>query len=346
MTLLIFLILISLLVFVHEGGHFLAAKLSGVDVEEFGFGIPPRVWGKKIGKTIYSINLLPIGGFVRLKGEEGELDEPGSFATKRKFSRFAIIFAGALGNLILAWFLFSLLFAIGYPKPGAGVEIKEVAQGSPAGEVGIKPSDIVVGFEEEKIQTTLQLQTLTKQNLDKEVTLTLKRGSPEGKEYQVRVYARPSPPQGQGAFGIVIGDLPQTIKAPLWKAPILGLSEVAVFTVRIYQALGSLFADLFRLVVPTDVVGVIGLAAVTGRVSEAGVKALLTFTALISVNLGVLNLLPFPALDGGRILFLGIEALRGRKVSPKTEALVHRIGFVVLIWLAIAISIRDLQRLF
>jgi regulator of sigma E protease len=199
-----FLFLLSVLIFVHEGGHFLFAKLFGVSVEEFGFGIPPRVVGKKIKDTIYSLNLLPIGGFVRLKGEDGETLGFGgadSFAVQSKVKRALIIAAGAFGNFVLAWLIFSVLLVVGVPVSSGKVLVLEVSEGSPAEKAGILPDDFILSLGGQEASSAETLTDLTKQNLGEQVVVEVESG---GEIRSVEVVPRENPPKGEGSLGVLV----------------------------------------------------------------------------------------------------------------------------------------------
>uniref|UniRef100_A0A832E0T9 PDZ domain-containing protein n=1 Tax=candidate division WWE3 bacterium TaxID=2053526 RepID=A0A832E0T9_UNCKA len=339
-----FLVLLSVLIFVHEGGHFLIARLFGVAVEEFGFGIPPRVWGKKIGGTIYSLNLLPIGGFVRLKGEEGETLGFGgadSFVVQSKLKRAGIVAAGALGNLFLAWMAFSLLWGIGKTVPAGKVLVNEVSLGSPAYSAGISAGDYIVSLDGEKVETAEELLDLTKANLGRLVTLGFER---EGAFGAVSVIPRSSPPEGEGPLGIGITTAVKEEKASFWQAPWFGLRETFQTVSLMIKGLGNTVADLFRGE-EVMVGGPIAIYAFS-RVYADGFKPFIDFMALLSLNLVVVNLLPIPALDGGRILFIGIEALRRKKLSPRTEMAINSAGLAILIVLIVLLSVRDVRTFF
>ena len=304
-----FLFLLSVLIFVHEGGHFLIARLFGVAVEEFGFGIPPRIWGKKIGGTIYSINLLPIGGFVRLKGEEGEtlgFGGAGSFAIQSKLKRTGIVAAGALGNFILAWLIFSLLWGLG-----------------------------------KNVSAETFLPNPHKDSLEKTATLGFER---DGEAVSVSIVPRADPPEGEGPLGVGITTAIKEEKVPFWKTPWFGLKETFETITMMIKSLGGTVTSLFR----GEEVMVGGPVAIYAfsKVYADGFKPFLDFMALLSLNLVVVNLLPIPALDGGRILFIGIEALRRKKLSPRTEAAINSVGLIILIALIVILSVRDIREFF
>lgn len=339
-----FVILLSILIFVHEVGHFLAARWSGVKVEEFGFGLPPRIWGKKIKGTIYSLNLLPIGGFVRLKGEMGETLGFGgadSFAVQSKLKRVGIVVAGVLGNLFLAWIAFSLLWGIGKTVPVGKVLVNEVAPGSPAYSAGISEGDYIISFNSEPVETAEELLSLTQKNLDRLVTLGFER---EGLASAVSVVPRSTPPEGEGPLGIGITTAVKEEKALFWQAPWFGLRETFRTLSLMLEGLGVMVASLFR----GEEVMVGGPVAIYAfsRVYAEGFKPFVDFMALLSLNLVVINLLPIPALDGGRLLFIGIEALRRKRLAPQTEAAINSIGLAFLLALIVLLSIRDIRIFF
>ena len=344
LSILRFLFLLSVLIFVHEGGHFLIARLFGVAVEEFGFGIPPRIWGKKIGGTIYSINLLPIGGFVRLKGEEGEtlgFGGAGSFAIQSKLKRAGIVAAGALGNFVLAWLVFSLLWGLGKNVSAEKVLVNKVSLGSPAAAAGIAEGDYILSFNGERVETAEELLTLTKDSLEKTATLGFERDS---EAVSVSIVPRADPPKGEGPLGVGITTAIKEEKVPFWQTPWFGLKETFETTIMMIKSFGGTVTSLFR----GEEVMVGGPVAIYAfsKVYADGFKPFLDFMALLSLNLVVVNLLPIPALDGGRILFIGIEALRRKKLSPRTEAAINSVGLIILIALIVILSVRDIREFF
>ncbi|MCL5004003.1 MAG: M50 family metallopeptidase [Patescibacteria group bacterium] len=347
MSVVVFLITLSVLVFVHEFGHFLAAKKSGVSVEEFGFGLPPRLFGRKVGGTLYSINLLPIGGFVKLKGEdESEVlgfGDSGSFSKVAHRSRFLIVVAGVLGNLLLAYFILTLLFLVGYPKISGAVIIDGVAKNSPAEAVGIQPSDRVVSVNGVKIdnpETMINRVNGFKGHL---ITLgILRNGSTIFKE----ITPRASPPKGEGALGVRLGFEGGLVyeKDSLWLAPVRGGQELINGIGQIFVGLGTLVSQIFVGRVPQDVAGPVGIYKLTSEAYAVGLRVFLQFVALISLNLFVFNLLPIPALDGGRLVFIVWEAFTRRKVNPRAAALINNVGLALLLTLFVLVTIRDIRR--
>lgn len=359
-TIIIFLLILTILVLIHELGHFLVAKKLGIKVEEFGFGLPPRVWGIRRGETLYSLNLLPIGGFVKLYGE----DEAGKGLPKIKnqksnlkdidraffarpiWQRAAVVVAGVFMNFALAIVIISYLFAVpGVPSVSDKVLITDIAAGSPAKAAGIKKGEIIVSIDGRKITSATEVITQTRKYLGKEVLFTL--SDPKtGATRDVEVVPRKDFPKGEGPVGISIAQDVEVKKYPWYQAPFSGTVEVAKNSILIVQGLGTVITDIFtKGQVPQGVAGPVGIAQVTGTFVASGVNAVLAFVALLSLNLAVLNILPFPALDGGRFFFIAIEAVTRRKVHPKFEAYAHAVGIAVLLALIALITIHDFSRL-
>ncbi|OGM21765.1 hypothetical protein A2863_00110 [Candidatus Woesebacteria bacterium RIFCSPHIGHO2_01_FULL_38_9b] len=344
-----FILVLSVLILVHEFGHFIMARRAGVWVEEFGFGLPPRVLGKKFGDTIYSINLLPFGGFVRLHGEntEDSITNPDkAFLNKGKFIRSKIILAGVVMNFILAVFCFSLVYTFsGIPRESQNVKVLEIRENSPAAISGLKIDDIVRKVDEVTVTSNDEFIESVDGRRGKTVVLTIER---DGNLQLISVMPRENPPESEGALGVVISST-EVVFPPLWKRPFLGVyngfKEAWYWGSVVIQGFIKMFSDLFGGVVPKDVAGPVGIFALTTQAAKFGILALLNFIGILSVNLAILNVIPFPALDGGRLLFVGIESLFGRKVVPRIESTIHMIGMVILIILIIAITAHDIQRL-
>ena len=340
-TLIYFLIVFSLLVFVHELGHFLVAKWRGVKVEEFGFGYPPRLFKiAEVGGTELTVNVIPFGGFVRITGES-DPTVPGGLASQGWRVRGGFFIAGAVMNMVLAAFLFGATALIGEPVPITGVEITEVASGSPAEAAGMKAGDLILELAGLEITDSLALQRYTYERVGREVSLLLER---EGQRLQVAFTPRLQPPEGEGPMGItmhtvVVGT--KLVRYEAWRAIPIGVS-------RTFRAVGIIVFSVVYMVrglISPEVAGPIGIAQATGQVAQMGLPFLLQFTAFLSVNLALINLLPFPGLDGGRLAFVLLEALRGgRKIDPEKEGLVHLIGMVILIGLVLVVSYFDILR--
>ncbi len=357
-TILAFLIVLSILVLIHEFGHFITAKKLGIKVEEFGFGFPPRVFGKKIGETIYSINLLPIGGFVKLYGEDsagaGSIrrttnDEPRTdlkraFFARPTWQRAAIVLAGVVMNFLLAVVIISYLFSgPGVALPTKNIKIVEVTKNSPAYAAGLANGDEVLSVDNQKISDTSKFISITRSKLGKEISLDIARG---GQKSQVRLIPRKTYPKGEGPLGIAITNI-EVVKYPWYQAPFYGTREAIKFTWLILSGLGSMVFDLVtKGQPPAGVAGPIGVAELTGEALNRGIVPLLWLVSVLSLNLAVVNVLPIPALDGGRLFFIMIEMVTRKKVSARYEAMAHAVGLAVLLSLILLITLFDIFRIF
>jgi len=336
----------SLLVFVHEMGHFLMAKWRKVAVEEFGFGLPPRLWGKKFRGTTYSLNWIPLGGFVKLKGEDPEMagfGDADSFRVKSNFSRAAIVLAGVLGNLTLAWLLFSLLFTLGNPYISGKVVIEKVYPGSPAESAGLQKDDVVLAIDGQKVKTTEELIVAVGRKAGSTVILDIDK---KGQALQTPLIPRVEPPAGEGPLGVSIALADPQVSLttyPFWQAPKYALLEVGKILRNMLLGFGGMLGRLLtRGEVPTEVTGVIGIKEMTDLAAEMGKRFFLQFIALLNLNLFLFNLLPVPALDGGRLLFVGFEAVLKRKLPPKAEKLANNLGLAFLLLLSALVTIKDI----
>lgn len=330
------------------------AKRAGAKVEEFGFGFPPRIFGVKRGETVYSINWIPLGGFVKILGEDGEeKGNPRSFSSKSRWQRFKMLAAGVVANIILAIVLFSIVAAIGVPTIFGSVDegknvknvqvmILEVSDNSPAKDAGIKAGDFILSLgadsQRKDISQTKDVENFIEGNLGKEILFTIKRGT---ETLNLKAYARPETVKDQGATGISLGEV-GIVSYPwyqaIWQGVLRTWDIAALIIITLYGLLKSLIVSGH---ISGQLTGPVGIAAMVGQTAQLGFVYLLQFTALLSVNLAIINALPFPALDGGRILFLAIEKIKGKPVSQETENLVHTIGFSLLILLMVLITFRD-----
>ena len=342
LAILSFVIILVLAIFVHELGHFLAAKAMGIKVLEFGFGYPPRLVAVKRGETEYSLNLLPLGGFVRMAGEE-DPRERGGLAARRIAPRLLVLSAGSIMNMLLPVVLFSLAFIIPNEVVVGQVVIEQVVPDSPAQSAGIEPGDTILMVNDRPVQNNGDVVYSTELNLGSEMRVLLQK--PDGSQRVARVTPRWNPPQGQGPLGIVMRlDGAQTVTEayPVWEAVPLGLRRSADMFTLIKNGLVS----MVRSGASPVVTGPVGIAQITTEVAQGGLHPLMSWAAFLSLNLGILNLLPFPALDGGRLFFVLLEGVRrGKRISPEKEKLVHLIGFVLLITLIVVISYFDVLRI-
>jgi regulator of sigma E protease len=352
-TILIFAIILGLLVFVHELGHFVMAKRAGMKVDEFGFGFPPRMFGIKKGETVYSINWIPLGGFVKIVGENGDSQEPGSFSSKGFWPRFFTLIAGVVMNVIFAWFLISLGMMSGWPSAiGEGetglpasahigkaqVSMVEVGPNSPASDAGLKPGDSIYKIGGIEITSIDQAQSVTKANAGHAVTYEFKRGN---QDFEKTITPRANPPADEGPLGVVLSSIAK-VSFPWYEAIWRGLTMTWVIIWATLSAFGNLIVQAFHhQPVGAALSGPVGIAVLTRDFAELGLIYLVQFTALLSINLAIINAIPFPALDGGRVLFLVIEKLRGRKLNQKAEGMANAIGFSLLILLMIFVTVKD-----
>jgi len=342
-----FVIVLSVLILVHELGHFVAAKRAGIWVEEFGFGIPPRIIGKKIGETIYSINLFPFGGFVRLHGEnpEDKVDKPGRAFVNKSFGQKALIVcAGVIMNFLLAIFVFSISYSFtGVPTDTGEVEIVDISETSPAREAELMAGDVVQNVNGERVENNEEFIAIVEENKGSEINLEIKRG---GEILDKRLTPRENPPEGEGALGVVITDS-EIYFPPIWQRPFLGVyhgvKEAVFWGGTILGGLWMMLVNLFSGQIPKDIAGPAGLYVVTTEVAKFGFLPLLNWLGIVSVNLAILNIIPIPALDGGRLLFIAIESFVGRKVVPKLQQWLQMISMGLLITLLVAITIREVK---
>ena len=364
-AIILFLIILILLVLSHEFGHFIVAKFFRIKVEEFGFGFPPRAFGKKFGETIYSINWLPFGGFVRLLGEDPEEnvaeEEAGrSFAKRSIPVRMAVVVAGVVFNLILAWILFTTGFLTGLPMPlgsapnGAIVGesrlvITSVASDSPAEIAGFQSIDTVISIEDRNDESKLEILTpesmvdFIRAREGHELLFTLMRGEDRR---DVIVIPKKVELDGHAKIGVALDSI-ASVRLPLHLAIWQSGKLTGSLSVTTFDALGSLVLDVFRGSASREAVtGPIGIIGLVQTASSFGYVYLLGLTAIISVNLAVINLLPIPALDGGHILFFVIEAIIGRPLSAKVRARASGTFFFLLIGLMILVTVFDILKIF
>lgn len=351
-SILIFLVVLSILILVHELGHFIMARRAGIWVEEFGFGLPPRAFGKKIGGTIYSINWLPFGGFVRLHGEQEEEGLPAgrqgitkprrAFLNKSKRTRIGIIIAGVIMNFLLAIVAFAIVYSFsGIPRDTNQIKVIDISQGSPALSSGIVVGDIIKKVDGRELTNVDEFIKYVDTKKGQRVNVETQRG-------KVALTPRASPPPGEGPLGVVITTTeiyyPPVVQRPFYGV-YFGFKEALFWSKTIAVGLGSIIVEAFKGHAPKDIAGPVGIFAVTSEAARVGILTLINFVGILSVNLAILNILPFPALDGGRLLFIGIESIIGRKVIPKVEAMVHTVGMIILLVLILAITIGDVRRL-
>ena len=350
-----FISLISLIT-LHEIGHFLLAKKFGVKVEEFGIGYPPRIIAKKIGETTYSLNFLPFGAFVSMKGETEESSDPRSFSKQSVGKRFLIALGGVLSFWIIAAIIFSIVFGMGAPVAigdektfefsNPRVNIMAIAKNSPAEIAGLKVGDIIKGFEVDgtrfDVTKIKEVKEITDANKGQELILIIERG----KEIQVPLIPRVSPPVNEGPMGVA---LVRTAiqKYPWYLAPFKGIKATGEITLFVIQAYAQAIENLFiGQPLGIEMVGPVGVLQILVQSQQLGIIYFLNLLALISIQLAIFNLLPIPAVDGGRIMFLAIEAVRKKPVSQKTQQKMIVFSFLALLLIMVWVTIKDVTKLF
>ncbi len=366
MNIVLFIIVLGVLIFVHELGHFLVAKKCGMRVDEFGLGFPPRVFGKKIGETIYSLNWIPFGGFVKIFGENPPdnseqaslvVEENRSFGKKNRGLQTAVLVAGVFFNVIFAWFLVSVSFVSGFPAPVdyyQGVSaanpqliLTQVLANSPAGGAGLQAGDaiisVIAGANSLANLNADSFADFMNQNEGKEISIGYERGKEKG---EVKVKPVAGVVAGRAAIGVGV-DLIGTVKLPFFRAFWESAKTTGSLLVAITKGLGKFFYNAITFQADfSEVAGPIGIAGLVGAAARFGFANLLGFVAFISLNLAVINLLPLPALDGGRLLFVAIETIRRRPLNPKIVNYLNGIGFALLLILMLFITYKDIVKLF
>jgi len=366
MNILIFLIILLVLVLVHEFGHFFTAKKFGIRVDEFGFGFPPKIFGKKIGDTLYSFNLFPIGGFVKIFGENPDEentngpDAKRSFVNKPKYKQAIVLFAGIFANFILAWLLFSFGFMSGLPtsigSQPKGYELKDVnlvvvsvLPKSPAEISGLKSGDKIVSIKSDNdIVSNINpdsLKSFILSHGEKEIEFGYLRGNNENIN-SIKITPTKKGNETQPSIGISMDEI-GIAKLPVLKAFWEGMKLDLSVTKGTFVGLYTLIKDgILGKGSLASVAGPVGMVGIVGDAYKFGFAYLLSFAAIISVNLAIINLIPFPALDGGRLLFLLIEKIKGSRINPKIANTANFIGFALLIIFMIVITYHDIVKLF
>jgi regulator of sigma E protease len=338
----IFIGILAGLILAHEFGHFITAKAFRVEVKEFGLGFPPRIIGRKRGETLYSLNAIPLGGFTKLAGEE-DPEAPRSLAGKPTGVRLLVLSAGSLMNFLAPLALFTIAFMVPHNVVMGKVVVDEVAPNSPAAVAGINDGDTIISINNKPVNNTGDLQRYIQLNLGQEIEITVTHDNLNQESF--RLMPRWRPPEGEGAIGVAVTTVDATTvrqSEPAWRAVPLGAATCVETFVLFKNGLLSMITGA----TPVEVRGPVGIAEMTGEVARAGLSPLLEFTAFLSINLGLINIFPLPALDGGRIAFVLLEKARGgKRIPPRTEGLIHLIGFALLIGVIIAITYNDITRI-
>ncbi|MCR4263276.1 MAG: M50 family metallopeptidase [Candidatus Roizmanbacteria bacterium] len=354
LTILTFAIILIILVVIHEAGHFFAAKLMGIKVEEFGFGLPPRAWGKKIGETIYSLNWLPIGGFVRLYGEDAmhpetvKKERSRAFFAKKPWQRSIVLTAGVTMNFLLGWLLIAYLFNIGLPVPTGNVKVIEALPDSPAEKAGIQSEDIIQSLSTPtnktiSLHTIQELVNVLQKYPDTEVTVNIQRDNTI--EY-IRVTPKYLEDTKSVGIGVVISDSVIEQYSTIPDRITHGFSYSIYLIKATIEGLGDTLKKLFTGDVKNiQVGGIILIGQAVGEARKVGTDSLLYLVGFLSLNLALINALPIPALDGGHLIFVLFEGITGKKMKPQWETNLHQIGMIFLLLLMVLITINDILRL-
>jgi len=370
-TLLIFIAVLAVLVLSHEFGHFIVAKKSGMRVYEFGFGFPPRAFGwyrdpqtKKfrfVGNkfdrenapaTVYSINWLPLGGFVQIKGENDiENLSNDSFATQKTWKRAVTLAAGVVMNVLVAMVLLSIGYMMGLPQATNDMEsvadikdrrteIIQIIAGKPAAIAGLVSGDVILSVGNISNPRLKELQNYVNDHRNEEVSVTIKRGEEIfTKNIRPAIYAE----TGKAGLGVGIAEI-GTVKYSWYWAIYYGVVDAVWYLKEILLAFYTLISGLFVGAGTGEAVaGPVGIAMMTGRVARLGLAYLIQFIAMLSLNLAIFNILPLPALDGGRLLFLLIGKIKGSPVNQKWEQIIHSVGFSLLLLLVLVVTVKDLS---
>ncbi|TGE31214.1 RIP metalloprotease RseP [Desulfosporosinus sp. Sb-LF] len=339
------------MVMIHELGHYMVAKWIGVKVIEFSFGFGPKIIGYQGKETLYALRVIPLGGFVKLHGMDPEVDENGqaviapledvrSFMNKPVWQRMAVIGAGPIMNFVLAMILFVSVFAyLGVPTQGNSNVIGSLLKGKPAATSGIQPGDRIVAVNQESTPDWNRLTEVIHANPNQVLSLTVERVN--GKQRQT--VAIKTEKDAQTGFGM-IGIAPEVtyMHASILQSTHFGLERTVDFTNLIVVTLTQMITGK----IPAEVGGPVMIAQAIGEGAHEGLANLLGLTGVLSIQLGLINLFPIPALDGSRLIFLLIEGLRGKPLNPEKENLIHLVGFVMLMVLMIAVTYKDVVRLF
>ncbi len=351
-TIILFILVLSLLVFVHELGHFFMARRMGMRVEEFGFGFPPKIFGVRRGATEYTVNWIPLGGFVRIKGESGDHKfDSDSFASKSALQRFVVLIAGVAMNIALAGVLFSIGFMIGLPSviddtlsanavvSDENIMVMSVLEGSPAEEVGMTPGDELVSIDNRVFENDAQVFEYITEDAGESLSVVVEKVDEVKMTYELSpAFIEELDREALGVGFVSTG----TVAYPFFSAIGHGITTTGLITWEVIKA----FYEIIRNLIVTQEVGIeisgpVGIAVMTGEVAALGLVYLIQFTAILSINLAIINAFPFPALDGGRILFLFVEKIRGKALDDRIENVIHNSGFLLLMLLVVLVTYRD-----
>lgn len=351
LTIILFLFILGLLVFVHELGHFIAAKKLGIRVEEFAFGFKPRLWAIKRGETNYAINAIPLGGYLSMYGEEKDQGKR-SFMGKPRWARAIVLVGGVVMNFLLAWLVFTVIFITGFEPLVSGVigrkgvevvspvKITEIEKKSPAEKIGLKKNDEIISVDGTTTASALEVIAIIYARDGKPVKLVIERNS---KEMSFDVTPRKNPAADSGPIGI--GMTEGKIGAKWYNAPIVALREVGRLSEMTVGALGNFVKKLFvKQEISQDVTGMVGVGVMTDFVRRLGLVYVLQWIALISLSLAIMNLLPIVPLDGGHLFLVAVESVRKKKLTDNQMQWFGLVGFGLIILLVLVTTYSDVMR--
>lgn len=363
MSVLLFIIILGALIFVHELGHFLLAKKNGIRVDEFAVGFPPKIIGFRRGETNYSLNLIPFGGYVKIFGEnpdEESLDKNAtdSFVNKSAWVQAAVLVAGVVFNIVFAWFLFLVILMTGMPAAvtsenaadikNAQVVITGVFPDSPAENAGLQPGDSILSISNSEESRSGELLTTesVKEIVTTSETETVLQISRAGEILDLKIEPISGITGEEKAIGISMDRIGER-ELPFYRAVPESFRITGESIKTVFVGLGTLFGSLFSGTGSLDQVsGPVGIVNLVDSAAQFGLANILAFTAFLSINLAVLNIMPFPALDGGRLLFLGLEGVFRRKIKPVVANTLNAVGFMILIGFMLVITVNDVLKLF
>ncbi|MFH0912043.1 MAG: site-2 protease family protein [Patescibacteria group bacterium] len=357
-TIIAFLLIFNLVILTHELGHFYFARRAGVRVEEFGFGWPPRIWGRKVKGTIYSINLIPVGGFVRIYGEGDESSqEREAFVSRPPLQKILVVTGGVLMNFLLGFVVMMVGLGVGMSPLSAPVEnyvndptriesrvvVTEVVEGSAAATAGILPGDLILYSSDQVFSEPAEFKNFIQNQSQRPLSLVVRRGQKD-----LVLEATPiRNSEGQIELGVLIDRSISKVSYVWWQIPWIALQEtVRVIGLITLSIIGLLVRIFTTASVPPELAGPVGIAKITADVVQLGWLRVLQFIIFLSLNLGVVNLVPFPALDGGRLAFVLAELVRkGKKIPSRVENIFNAVGFVLIMWLLVVVTYKDILRL-
>lgn len=340
---------LSLIILLHEIGHFFLARRFGVKVEEFGLGYPPRIFSFKKNEVVYSINAIPFGGFVRILEHNGS----NSFSAQSLSKRALILLAGVSNNILIAFLLFMVLFYIGMPtfalpetykqNVPSMITIREIEKDSPASLAGLQSGDIILGIKHlDDYQAALSIedvQNKMKEFRGQKIQLMIQR---QGENIEIAITPRQYPPEGKGYLGVILSE-EGVLRYSVFEAPVQTIRFIGLLTQQTFIGLVNVFVNLFKHGNIKELTGPIGIMAITTKGFQWGWNYGIYTLGIISYAFAVFNLFPIPAVDGGRILFLIIERVRQKPIAQRTEALINNICFSLLVILLFAVTIKDVN---